>query len=49
MWNATKNDESCGKWVEVNRLKWLFHPSQPWTRVQVHSFMHAAWNYIGFK
>jgi hypothetical protein len=49
VWNPTKTDETCSKWVEVNELKWLFRPSQPWTRQQAHQFMHAAWNYIGFK
>jgi hypothetical protein len=48
-WNATKTDESCSKWLEVNELKWLFRPTQPWTRDQAHKFMQAAWNYIGFK
>jgi hypothetical protein len=48
IWNATKTDDACGKWVEVNQLKWLFRPTQGWTRQQVHSFMQAAWNYVGF-
>ncbi len=49
VWNPTKSDESCSKWVEINRLKWLFRPSQPWTRLQAHQFMQAAWTYIGYK
>jgi hypothetical protein len=49
IWNATKTDESCSNWVEVSQLKWLFRPTQAWTRQQVHSFMAAAWNYVGFK
>ncbi|NGZ61169.1 MAG: nucleotidyltransferase [Nitrospira sp. LK265] len=49
VWNATKTEEGCTNWVEVNRLKWLFRPTQAWTREQVHAFMQAAWNYIGFK
>jgi hypothetical protein len=49
IWNATKTDEGCSSWVEVNQLKWLFRPTQAWTRQQVHSFMAAAWNYIGFE
>ena len=48
-WNSTKTDEACSKWVEVNQLKWLFRPTQPWTRLQAHQFMQAAWNYIGYK
>jgi hypothetical protein len=49
VWNPTKADETCSKRVEVNRLKWLFRPTQPWTRLQAHQFMQAAWTYIGFK
>ena len=48
IWNATKTDDACAKWVELNQLKWLFRPTQGWTRQQVHSFMQAAWNYVGF-
>lgn len=49
VWNPTKTDETCSKWVEVNQLKWLFRPTQPWTRQQTHQFMQAAWSYIGYK
>lgn len=49
LWNPTQKDEDCSKWVEVNRLKWLFRPTQPWTREQSNKFLHAAWNYVGFK
>ena len=46
--NNTMTDENCEEWVEVSGLKWLFHSQQPWTRVQSHSFVHDAWNYVGF-
>lgn len=49
LWNSTQKDEDCSKWVEVNRLKWLFRSTQPWTRDQANKFLHAAWNYVGFK
>lgn len=49
VWNATKSDEACKEWVEVNGMKWLFRSSQPWTSKQVHDFTHAAWNFIGYK
>lgn len=49
VWNQTRNEDDCKKWVEVNRLKWLFRPSQPWTFKQANDFMKAAWNYIGYK
>ena len=46
-WEATKADESCSKWVEVNDRKWLFRGSHAWTREDVHAFLRAAWNYDG--
>lgn len=49
LWNPTKKDETCSKWVEVNHMKWLFNSTQPWTRQQANDFLHAAWNYIGYK
>lgn len=45
-WNATANDEACKNWREVNERKWLFHPTQPWTRQQAHNFLFAAWSYL---
>lgn len=49
LWNETRTDEQCSEWGEINELKYLFCPVQPWTREQVNSFLYAAWNYIGFK
>lgn len=46
---ATKDDATCKDWVEVNHLKWLFRPSQPWTREEVRELVLAAWRYVGFK
>lgn len=46
--NATIGDDRCKEWVEVNQLKYLFHISQPWNRSQAHSFLSAAWNYVGY-
>jgi len=46
--NGTLTVESCSAWVEVNERKYLFHPTQPWTREQAHSFLAAAWDYLGF-
>jgi hypothetical protein len=48
-WSATKTDEDCKNWWEVNEMKKLFAPSQPWTRPQAHDFMLAAWTYCGFS
>jgi hypothetical protein len=47
--NETMKDETCHEWVEVNELKYLFWPSQAWTRSQAHAFLGAAWDYVGFE
>ena len=47
--NATLTDRDCSEWVEVNRLKWLFKGSKPWTRQQAHDYLSAAWDRCGFK
>jgi hypothetical protein len=47
--NATLNDNDCSSWVETNELKWLFKGAKPWTRVQAHDFLGAAWNQCAFK
>ena len=48
-WNATKTDQRCEQWVEVNERKWLFRTTQPWTREQANGFLLAAWHYVGFR
>jgi len=35
-------------WMEVNNIKYLFHPAQGWTYQQAHGFASEAWDYIGF-
>ncbi|MHC1599775.1 MAG: nucleotidyltransferase domain-containing protein [Candidatus Methanospirareceae archaeon] len=49
IFNKTLDDDQCKEWGEVNELKYLFRPSQHWTREQAHSFLSAAWDYVGFK
>jgi len=49
LWNRTRNEEDCKKWVEINQLKWLFDKSQPWTCQQANDFLQAVWNYIGYE
>jgi hypothetical protein len=49
LFNNTRKDEDCAKWLEVNGIKFLFHLSQPWTREAAHQFVSAAWDYIGFE
>jgi len=47
--NETLTDDKCKEWGEVNELKYLFRASQPWTRLQAHAFLEAAWDYVGFS
>jgi hypothetical protein len=49
LFNETRNGGESKDWVEVNELKWLFHPTQRWTRAQAHNFASEAWNYVGFE
>lgn len=49
IYNSTKTDAACEKWVEVNGLKWLFRSGQAWTRADANSFALAAWRYLGFS
>ena len=49
VWSRTRKDEDSIEWGEVNELKYLFRPMQPWNRQQVNSFLHTAWNYTGYK
>ncbi|PJB48201.1 MAG: nucleotidyltransferase [Deltaproteobacteria bacterium CG_4_9_14_3_um_filter_63_12] len=47
LYSATEKDENCKEWREVNELKYLFQPSQPWTREQARKFVLGAWSYVG--
>ncbi len=43
----TATDALSRDWREVNNIKYLFRPSQKWTRAQAHAFVDRAWSYIG--
>lgn len=47
LWKGTKDDDCCKEWFEVDAIKYLFYFRQPWTRVEAHAFIDAAWDYIG--
>jgi len=49
IWSNTKEDDDYRDWTEVDAIKYLFRPSQPWTREEAHAFIDAAWDYIGVK
>jgi len=49
VWSNTKGDGTCKDWLEVNGIKYLFHSSQKWTRAQAHTFVDAAWSYVGVR
>ena len=44
-YNHTTTGDSCREWGEVSELKYLFRPSQTWTREHANAFAMAAWNY----
>lgn len=45
----TEDEAKSGKWLEENGIKFLFHPSQSWTRQKAHDFVSAAWSYVGYS
>ena len=49
LWVGTRKEEDCAHWTEVDKIKYLFHATQPWTTRQAHAFVHAAWTHIGVK
>ncbi|GHV85652.1 hypothetical protein AGMMS50230_12600 [Spirochaetia bacterium] len=49
LYNNTKEDKDCSEWGEVSELKYLFRPSQPWSRQLVNEYLLIAWKYIGYK
>lgn len=51
IWNELDGAEPTmpgGRWLEVNRCKWLFSDDQKWSRQDGREFAKAAWNYLGF-
>jgi hypothetical protein len=49
IWSKTREATECQNWVEVNGIKYLFHPSQPWTRERANSFLFEILNYIDYE
>ncbi|MGH9891675.1 MAG: nucleotidyltransferase domain-containing protein [bacterium] len=49
IFNNTMTDESCAQRTETNEMKFLFHPTQRWTRTEAHAFVDAAWNFLGLQ
>lgn len=49
LFNNTIKFETCSEWGEINELKYLFRTGQPWTLMQAHAFVSAAWDYWGFE
>lgn len=48
LFNNTRTDAECAEWGEVSELKYLFRPTQKWSRTQAHAFISAAWDYLGY-
>ena len=48
--NGTLSKDKSDDWVEVNYKEWLFRGTkQPWTWQKAHSFISAAWDYLGLQ
>lgn len=48
IYQATDDNGHFEDWLEVNRMKYLFRHSQPWTSEQANRLSLAAWQYLGF-
>lgn len=47
--NETLPNGKHASLCEVNDIKYIYGPHQPFTREKAHAFFSAAWDYIGFK
>ncbi len=43
----TASSTTCNEWCEVNDIKYLFRPTQKWTRAQAHAFVTRARDFVG--
>ena len=49
LWEQTNRESSERSMVEVNEIKYLFHPTQPWTLADTRTCLRTMWQYIGFE
>ncbi len=49
LWQNTNEVSLCDSWCEVDDIKYLFRPAQPWTREQAHTIINDMWDYVGVK
>lgn len=49
LYDMTSTNSKCSEWGEVNEIKYLFRPSQPWTREGANAFISSAQAYTGLK
>lgn len=49
LFNNTMLGKNCDHWTEANKIKPLFGDDQKWTQEQVHAFISAAWDHVGFE
>lgn len=48
-WEKVSKEQQERSMLEVNEIKYLFHPNQPWTIDDTRICLHAIYNYIGFE
>ena len=49
LWSNTKTADTCSDWGEVSELKYLFRGSPAEKLTQAHTFIDAAWSYVGVR
>jgi len=48
LWEGLEDNGGHGKWLEPNKLKWLFRSSQPWTVAGARRLALKTWQYLGY-
>ena len=41
--------DAVSEWLEPNRHKYLFHPTQKWTREDGFGLVAATWDFLGYE
>ncbi|SBW17201.1 hypothetical protein FDG2_0106 [Candidatus Protofrankia californiensis] len=49
IYNETMSSGDYSEWLEVSERKYLFRPSQSWSRSDAHELAGKAWDYMGFE
>ena len=49
LFNNTRTDDLCAKFIEPNGCKYLFEAGKKWTRQDAHGLLSAAWDLLDYS